>query len=120
MYSFSVPVVPRASNPLCLGFSSFGSIPVHHGSQAEAPGLIQEISCKRLGVARLAIKSELGRSAAVRPYINTRHGLTRGAADATSPLPSDRLSSVTFTAGPPVPVIDIPAQSSRSDSATAK
>ena len=119
MYSLSAAVVPRALRAVWRGSGSSGLTPVHHGSQALAPGLIHEVSCKRLGVARLAINSEPASAAGVRPNINTRQGLRRGVVDTTSPFPSDRPSSVTFTDVVPVPVIDMPAQSSKSDSATA-
>src|SRR6185437_5736626 len=95
-------------------------MPVHQASHAAAPGLIQDVSWIRLGEASVAIKSEFASSAAVRPKIRTRQGLTRGTAEATNPLPSERRSSAGFTVVAPALTSDIPAQSSTSDSATAK
>src|SRR5437763_9841567 len=95
-------------------------MPVHQASHADAPGLIHEVSLRRLGEASVAIISESANSAAVRPKIKTRHGLTRGTADATSPLPSERRSNAGFTVVAPALTSDIPAQSNTSDSATAK
>src|SRR5690349_4313308 len=95
-------------------------MPVHQASHAHAPAFIHEISLMRLGDARVAIKSEFARSAAVRPNIKTRHGLNRGTADTTKPFPSERRSSTGFTVVAPALTSDIPAQSSTSDSATAK
>src|SRR4051812_7282400 len=95
-------------------------MPVHQASHAHAPGLIHDVSLMRLGVANVATMSEFANSAAVRPKIKTRHGLTRGTADTTKPLPSERRSSAGFTVVAPALTSDIPAQSNTSDSATAK
>jgi len=62
---------------------------------------------------------EGGKISAVRPNISTRHGLSRGTDETTNPFPSARGSSASLTAGPPMPVMDMPAQSSTSDSAMA-
>src|SRR6185437_2565910 len=103
--------------PRCLASKEF--VPVHHESHAHAPGLIHETSFNRLGVASVATRSEPARSAGVRPNSSTRHGLTRGAVETTRPFPSERGLRTALTADDPVPVSDMPAQSSKSDSATA-
>src|SRR4051812_41644220 len=120
MYSLVEGVVPRASTARCFGSASKAFTPVHHASHALAPGLIHEMSLRRLGVASVATKSDPARSAAVRPKIKTRHGLTRGTVDTTNPFPSERRSNCGLTVGEPVPTSDMPAQSNTSDSAMAQ
>jgi len=108
MYWRSAAVVPRAIKPVgTAGSQAF--MPVHQGSQAHAPGLTHAESASRLGVDRFAIKSDATRSAGCRPIISTRQGLTRGVAETTSPLPSQRPASVTAMFAEPVPVMDMPA-----------
>src|SRR4051812_33360685 len=108
MYSLSACVDPRASTLVWRGLESYGFVPVHQGSQALAPGLTHEMSFKRLGVARVAMRLVVVSAAAVRPNISTRQGERRGTVDCTSPLPSMRPSSVTLAVAEPEPVIDIP------------
>src|SRR5947209_7978171 len=104
MYSFSEIVSPRAPTPVNCG--RLGFTPVHHASHAHAPGFTHDTSPSRLGVARVAIRSELTRSAAVRPIIRTRHGLTRGTSDTTRPFLSFRCASLTPTFFEPVPAVN--------------
>src|ERR1017187_6290629 len=117
MYSFSEAVSPRALRPVNCGRLVF--TPVHHGSHAHTPGLTHGKFPRRFGVARFAMRSELTKSAAVRPIIKTRHGLTRGTSETTNPFLSFRGASLIPTRFEPVPVVNMPAQSSKSASATA-
>ena len=117
MYSFSEAVSPRASSPVNCGRLVF--TPVHQGSHAHTPGLTHGKSPRRFGVARFAMRSELTKSAAVRPIIKTRHGLTRGTSDTKRPFQLFREASLTPTFSEPVPVVNMPAQSSKSASDTA-
>src|ERR1017187_2047644 len=117
MYSFSEAVSPRASSPVNCGRLVF--TPVHQGSHAQTPGLTHGKSPRRFGVARFAMRSEFTKSAAVRPIIKTRHGLTRGASDTTRPFQLFREASLTPIRLEPVPVVNMPAQSSKSASVTA-
>src|ERR1039457_867699 len=114
MYSFSEAVSPRASSPVNCGRLVF--TPVHHGSHAHTPGLTHDTSPRRFGVARFAMRSEFTKSAAVRPIIKTRHGLTRGASDTTRPFQLFREASLTpirlqtVAAGEqPAPIRQIPS-----------
>src|SRR5664279_5883380 len=117
MYSFSEAVSPRAPTPVNCGRLVF--TPVHHGSHAQTPGFTHDTSPSRFEVARFAMRSEFTKSAAVRPIIKTRQGPTRGASDTTRPFLSFRGASLTPMLFEPVPVVNIPAQSSKSASATA-
>src|ERR1039457_1822066 len=107
MYSFSEAVSPRASSPVNCGRLVF--TPVHHGSHAHIPGFTHDTSPRRFGVARVAMRSELTKSAAVRPIIKPRQGLTRGVSDTTRPFQLFREASLTPMRLEPVPVMNMPA-----------
>src|ERR1022692_44797 len=117
MYSFSEVVSPRASSPVNCGRLVF--TPVHQGSHAHTPGFTHDTSPRRFEVARFPMRSEFTKSAAVRPIIKIRQGLTRGASDTTRPFQLFREASLTPMLFEPVPVVNMPAQSSKSASATA-